>query len=53
LTTIVGTLGALILGGAVGTFTLMGVVNNQTSPKGDSPASVSSPQDEISYGSTE
>lgn len=53
MTTIVGTLGALLLGGVVGTFTLVGVVNNQTTPKGESPASVSSPQDEITYGSTE
>ena len=53
MTTIIGTLGALILGGAVGTFTLVGVVNSQTSPQGDSPASVSSPQDEISYGSSQ
>ncbi len=35
---------------AVGTFTLMGVVNNQTSPKGESPANVSQ-QSEITYGS--
>jgi hypothetical protein len=52
LTTIVGALGALILGGAVGTFTLMGVVNNQTSPKGDSPANVSEVT-EITYGTAE
>lgn len=52
MTTIVGALGALILGGAVGTFTLMGVVNNQTSPQGDSPANVSE-EAEVSYGTVE
>ena len=50
MTTIIGTIGALVLGGAVGTFTLMGVVTNQTSPKGESPANVSQ-ETEITYGS--
>lgn len=52
MTTIVGAFSALILGGVVGTFTLIGVVNNQTSPKGDSPANVSE-QAEVSYGTVE
>lgn len=50
MTTIVGTLGALILGGAIGTFTLVGVVHNQTTPSGDSSSNVSSPEDQIAYG---
>jgi len=50
LTTIIGTIGALVLGGAIGTFTLMSVVTDQTSPKGDSPANVSV-ETEIAYGS--
>ena len=48
MTTIVGTLGALILGGAIGTFTLVGVVHNQTTPSSDS-SSVTS-EDQIAYG---
>jgi len=52
LTTIIGTLGALILGGAVGTFTLVGVVNSQTSPQGESPVSVSG-NPTVEYGSNQ
>ena len=50
MTTIVGTLGALILGGAIGTFTLVGVVHNQTSPSDSSSSSSSSSEDQIAYG---
>ena len=52
MTTIIGTFVALALGATVGTVTLMGAVNSQTSPSGDSPANVSE-QAEVSYGSTE
>lgn len=45
----VGTLGAMVVGGAVASATVVGVVNSQTSPSGDSPANVNQPI--IEYGS--
>ena len=50
-TTILGTLGALVLGAAVGSVTIIGLVNNQTSPSDASPANVNNPV--VTYGSTQ
>lgn len=47
--TIVSTIAAMLVGGAVATFTVVGVVNSQTSAPDQSPASVDSPA--IEYGS--
>jgi hypothetical protein len=47
--TILGTLASLIVGGAVATATVFGVVNAQTGPADSSPGSVSNPV--VSYGS--
>jgi hypothetical protein len=49
--TILGTLGALVLGAAVGSVTIVGLVDSQTSPSGQSPASVTDPQAQVQYGS--
>lgn len=51
-TTILGTLGALFLGAAVGSVTLVGLVDSQTSPSGTSPGDVSKPV-AVEYGSTQ
>jgi hypothetical protein len=48
-TTILGTFGALLLGAAVGSVTIIGLVDSQTSPSGKSPADVNNPV--VSYGS--
>ena len=48
--TILGTVAAMIVGGAVATVTVGGVVSSQTSPQGDSPANVNAPV--VVYGST-
>ena len=49
-TTILGTLGALFLGAAVGSVTLFGLVDSQTSPSG-SPGDVNQPV--VEYGATQ
>jgi hypothetical protein len=46
---ILSTFGALVIGGIVASATIVGVVNSQTSPSGDSPANVNQPI--IEYGS--
>ena len=46
------TIGALFLGAAVGSVTLVGLINNQTSPSGPSPVSVKS-DPTVEYGSTQ
>jgi hypothetical protein len=46
---ILTTIGALVLGGVVGTATIIGVVNSQTAAPDKSPANVNSPV--IEYGS--
>ena len=52
MTTILGTLGALFLGAAVGSVTLVGVINSQTSPQGQSPVSVKG-NPTVEYGSNQ
>lgn len=47
--TILGTVAAMIVGGAVATVTVVGVVNSQTSPQGPNPTSVNAPV--VTYGS--
>ena len=47
-TTILGTLGALLLGAAVGSVTFIGLVDSQTSSSGPSPANVNNPV--VTYG---
>lgn len=47
---ILGTVAAVIVGGAVATVTVVGVVSSQTSPQGQSPANVNAPV--VQYGST-
>ncbi len=47
--TILSTVGAMIVGGAVAAVTVVGVVNSQTAAPEDSPASVNAPA--IEYGS--
>ena len=47
---IAGFVAALVVGGAVGTATLVGVVNSQTGAPSKSPANVEQPI--IEYGST-
>ena len=47
--TILGTVAAMIVGGAVATVTVVGVVNSSTSPPDTSPVSVNAPA--IDYGS--
>ncbi len=47
--TILSTVGAMIVGGAVATVTVIGVVNSQTTPPETSPASVNAPA--FDYGS--
>lgn len=47
--TIFATVGAMIVGGAVATVTVIGVVNSQTTPPETSPASVNAPA--FDYGS--
>jgi hypothetical protein len=47
---ILSTFGALAIGGIVASATIIGVVNSQTSPSGDSPVNVNQPI--IEYGST-
>ncbi|WP_193607114.1 hypothetical protein [Nocardioides lijunqiniae] len=42
-------IGSLIVGGVVGTVSLVGVINSQTSPPSKSPVSVEKPA--IDYGS--
>lgn len=49
--TILGTVAAMIVGGAVAAVTVVGVVSSQTSPQGDSPASVNAPV--VQYGATQ
>jgi hypothetical protein len=44
-----GTLGAMVVGGAVASATVIGIVSSQTNPSGDSPANVNQPI--IEYGS--
>lgn len=46
---ILSTVAAMVVGGAVATFTVIGVVGSQTSPPDTSPASVNAPV--IDYGS--
>jgi hypothetical protein len=48
-TTILSTIGALFVGGAVASATVFGLVSSQTSAPSKSPVSVTSP--EIEYGS--
>jgi hypothetical protein len=48
ITGIASVVASVVVGGAVGAATLVGVVNSQTSPPSKSPASVESPQ--ITYG---
>lgn len=43
------TFGALVIGGIVASATIVGVINSETSPSGDSPANVNQPV--IEYGS--
>lgn len=51
--TVVSTIAAMLVGGAVATFTLVGVIDAQTSGPDQSPANVNAPADEqITYGST-
>ena len=47
---IAGLVAALVVGGAVGTATIVGVVNSQTNPPSQSPANVEQPA--IEYGTT-
>jgi len=47
---ILGTLGAMIVGGAVASVTIVGVVSATTGTDGDSPANVNAPI--VEYGST-
>ncbi|CAB4741664.1 hypothetical protein GCM10027270_22300 [Nocardioides ginkgobilobae] len=49
--TILGTVAAMIVGGAVAAVTVVGVVSSQTSPQGDSPANVNAPV--VQYGATQ
>jgi hypothetical protein len=49
--TILGTVAAMIVGGAVAAVTVVGVVSSQTSPSGDSPANVNAPV--VQYGATQ
>ncbi|WP_167735973.1 hypothetical protein [Nocardioides sp. 503] len=46
---IAGLIGSLIVGGVVGTVSLVGVINSQTSPPSKSPVSVEQP--DLDYGS--
>jgi len=46
---LVSLVAALVVGGGIGTATLVGVVNSETSPPSKSPASVSEPI--VEYGS--
>ena len=48
--TIIGTIASLIVGGAVATATVIGVVSSQTGAQGASEANVNQPV--VSYGST-
>lgn len=47
---IVGTIASLVVGAAVATVTLVGVVNSQTQGSGDSPANVNQPV--VVYGTS-
>lgn len=47
--TIVSTIAAMLVGGAVATFTVVGVVNSETAKPDTSPVSVNAPA--IDYGS--
>lgn len=47
---IVGMVASLFVGGVVASATIVGVINAQTSPQGESPANVSQPV--VEYGST-
>lgn len=49
--TILGTVAAMIVGGAVAAVTVVGVVSSQTRPQGDSPANVNAPV--VQYGATQ
>jgi hypothetical protein len=49
-TTILSTIGALVVGGAVASATVFGLVSSQTADPSQSPVSVTNP--EIEYGST-
>lgn len=50
--TIAATIAAMLLGGTVATFTVVGVVNSQTAGPDQSPASVDTPaEQQIEYGS--
>ncbi len=46
---LVSLIAALVVGGGIGTATLVGVVNSETSPPSQSPASVNEPI--VEYGS--
>ena len=48
--TVIGTIASLIVGGAVATVTVVGVVNSQTGAAGASEANVNQPV--VAYGST-
>lgn len=48
---IVGLIASLVVGGAVGTASLVGLVNSQTGAPDKSPASVANAEDYIPYGS--
>lgn len=52
MTTIFGTIAALTLGAAVGSVTIVGLVNSQTTPSGPSPVSVKD-NPTVTYGSTQ
>lgn len=47
---IIGTIASFVVGGAVATVTIIGLVDSQTGPSGTSPASVSEPV--VDYGTT-
>lgn len=50
-TTILATIGSMLLGGVVATATVVGLVHAQTSPSGNSPADVNQPAS-VQYGSS-
>lgn len=49
-TTILATIGSMLVGGAVAAVTIVGLVNAQTSPSGPSPTNVKAPIS-VQYGS--
>lgn len=50
MTTIIGALASVLVGGAVAAVTVIGIVNGQVSSAADSPANVNQPA--IQYGTT-